>query len=66
MVAAWAADPAGDAGSGGSADGPSDGNRWGDRYEPDHRTDPVHAAAHLQFVAAFEALRPLGLGHRPD
>ncbi len=65
-VAAWAADPAGDAGSGGSADGPSDGNRWGDRYEPDHRTDPVHAAAHLQFVAAFEALRPLGLGPRPD
>jgi hypothetical protein len=31
-------------------------------YLPDSSTAAVHAQAHAQFVAAFEALRPLALG----
>ncbi len=66
-VAAWAADPdrATDEGSQGNDDGPSPGLSWDRSFEPDPRHEPVHAAAHLQFVAAFEALRPLGLGAAP-
>lgn len=67
-VAAWAAgaEGAADRGSHGREDdGPSPGITWGRSFEPDPRHEPVHAAAHLQFVAAFEALRPLGLGATP-
>jgi xylulokinase len=60
-VAAWAVAPSEPVPTG-AVDGPSPGNRWGPSYEPDHTTDGVHATAHLQFVATFEALRPLGLG----
>jgi xylulokinase len=34
----------------------------GATYDPDPTTDAVHAHAQQQFVAAFDALRPLGLG----
>lgn len=34
----------------------------GATYEPDPATEAVHARAQEQFVAAFDALRPLGLG----
>ena len=37
---------------------------WAERYEPDPATKPVHDAAHAQFTAAFDALRPLRLGSR--
>jgi sugar (pentulose or hexulose) kinase len=60
-VAAWGADPTGSAATE-PARGPSTGNRWGERYDPDAGTDAVHRAAHRRFVAAFDALRPLGFG----
>lgn len=62
-VAAWAAravDPA----AAPDGDGPGLGTTWGDRHEPDPATAPVHDAAHGQFTATFEALRPLRLGSR--
>lgn len=58
-VAAWAAGPGE---SLVSDDGPSAGNRWADRYEPDPGAGEVHKGVQDRFVAAFEALRPLGLG----
>lgn len=62
-VAAWAADPTAAPDLGG---GPSTGNRWGDRHDPDPGTAEVHATSHERFVAAFEALQPLGFGRRAD
>lgn len=60
-VAAWAHEPSGVAGP----DVPSPGNTWGPSYEPDASIGAVHDAAHERFVAAFDALRPLGLGRTP-
>ncbi|CAN5908110.1 FGGY-family carbohydrate kinase [soil metagenome] len=41
---------------------PGLGTRWADRYEPDPAATAIHDRAHEQFVATFEALRPLRLG----
>ncbi len=48
----------------GPVDGPGLGSRWGERYDPDPSAVPVHDATHVQFTAAFDALRPLRLGSR--
>lgn len=45
--------------------GPGLGSDWATAYEPDAAATAVHDAAHAQFVAAFDALRPLRLGSRP-
>ena len=47
------------AGADGAEDGPGLGSAWGPSYEPEQSVGPVHDAAHAQFVAAFDALRPL-------
>ncbi len=44
---------------------PGLGSTWADRYEPAPATAEIHDQAHTEFVAAFEALRPLRLGARP-
>ena len=44
---------------------PGGGSTWADRYEPDPTNRRVHDAAHAQFLAVFDALRPLRLGTRP-
>ena len=46
-------------------DRPGLGSRWGSRHEPDEQAAPAHELAHEQFVAAFDALRPLRLGRPP-
>lgn len=66
-AAAWAALAVGGgagppAGSGPGA--PGLGSTWADRYEPDPVSRAVHDGAHTQFLAVFDALRPLRLGSR--
>ena len=56
-------DPDGE-GDGDGETAPGLGSTWADRYEPDPATKAVHDAAHVQFIAAFGALRPLRLGSR--
>lgn len=65
-VAAWAVDAtAGERRSGDDeGDRPGLGTRWADRYEPAADDEAIHDHAHGQFVAAFDALRPLRLGPR--
>lgn len=48
-----------------AAEAPGLGSTWADRYEPDPTNRHVHDAAHAQFLAVFDALRPLRLGTRP-
>lgn len=60
-VAGWASAVAGGA-LPDRATEPGLGSAWGERYEPDAGVADVHEEAHGQFVAAFEALRPLRLG----
>lgn len=43
-------------------DGPGLGSGWGERFEPDPASAAVHDAAHRQFIATFDALRPLAFG----
>jgi ribulose kinase len=43
-------------------DRPGLGTRWAEHYAPDPTTEAIHDHAHGQFVAAFDALRPLRLG----
>ncbi|MBA3281250.1 MAG: hypothetical protein H0U29_03380, partial [Acidimicrobiia bacterium] len=66
-VAAWAA-LAVDGRTGRSFDtgpeAPGLGSTWADRYEPDPTDRRVHDDAHAQFLAVFDALRPLRLGSR--
>lgn len=44
------------------ADRPGLGTRWAERYDPDPASEAIHDHAHGQFVATFDALRPLRLG----
>lgn len=61
-VDGWADGGAADGGAADVDDRPGLGTRWADRYQPDRGATAIHDAAHEQFVATFDALRPLRLG----